>query len=111
MTLLPAAVTSPISGRLSLPSLRIFCVWSGTVSSAYATLIVSPGESLTAVLGPGGFGRGGSGLWQPHASAAKTKKGKRQEDALNSRLREDLPAKWRLSHNCLLFCTMQRCLL
>src|SRR5437762_807646 len=52
------------------------------------TLIVSPGASLTAVLGPGGFGRGGCEVWQPpHVSAAKTRKAKRQEDGLDARLR------------------------
>src|SRR5439155_14995883 len=83
------------------------------VSSAYETLITSPGESLTGVLGPGGFGKGGSGLWHPpHMSAAaKSKKVKRQEDALNSGLREDAPPNCRSSSVCLLFCVMQRCLI
>src|SRR6266566_317640 len=45
--------------------------------SAKESLIVSPGDSLTVVLGPGGFGKGGSEVWQPpHASTAKTSKAK-----------------------------------
>src|SRR6266566_3195746 len=82
--------------------------------SAKETLIVSPGESLTVVLGPGGFGKGGSEVWQPpHASAAKTSKAKRQEDELNARLRQavSVPGNCRSSHICLLFCVMQSCLL
>ena len=75
-------------------------------------MIISPGESRTAVLGPGGFGKGGSGLWHPpHMSAAKSKTGKRQENALNSRLREDVPANCRSSTVWFLFCVMPRCLL
>src|SRR5262245_49435541 len=63
--------------------MRILCVWSGMVSSAYETLITSPGESLTVVCGPGGFGKGGSGLWHaPHMSAAQNTGAKRREDRL-----------------------------
>src|SRR5262249_1094953 len=55
------------------------------VSSAYETLITSPGESLTAVLGPGGFGKGGSGLWHaPHMSTAQTTGTKKREDGLDT---------------------------
>src|SRR6266699_7274078 len=82
--------------------------------SAKESLIVSPGASLTGVLGPGGFGKGGSEVWQPpHASAAKTRKAKRQDDGLNSRLRSALSVhgNCRSSHICLLFCVMQSCLL
>jgi len=45
------------------------------------------------------------------SAAAKSKKGKRQEDALNSGLREDVPANCRSSTVSLLFCVMQRCLI
>jgi hypothetical protein len=77
-------------------------------------LSVSPGESLTAVLGPGGFGRGGCVVWQPpHASATKTTKAARQEDGLNASVRRALLVSdnCRLSHMFLLFCVMQGCLL
>src|SRR6266403_3714115 len=76
--------------------------------------MTSPGESLTGVLGPGGFGKGGSGLWQPpNARAANTRKAKRQEDGLSVRLRQTLsvPGNCRSHDICLLSCVMQRCLL
>jgi hypothetical protein len=44
-------------------------------------------------------------------TAAKSKTEKRQEDALNSRPREDVPANCRSSTVCLVFCVMQRCLI
>src|SRR6266487_3948682 len=84
------------------------------VWSAKESLSPSPGERLTTVLGPGGFGKGGCEVWQPpHVSAAKTRKAKRQEEKLNLRLREavSVPGNCRSSHVCLLFCVMQRCLL
>src|SRR5262249_36336674 len=54
------------------------------LSSAYDTLITSPGESLTVVWGPGGFGKGGSGFWQAqHMNTAQTTGAKRREDDLD----------------------------
>src|SRR5207244_3107206 len=113
MTLLPAAITSPTNGRLILPSLRILCTWSISVSSANESLSTSPGESLTGVWGPGGFGKGGSGAWQlPNMSIAKTTRAKRREEERTSRLRLEVPGNvFRLPHGCMLVCAMERGLL
>jgi len=74
--------------------------------------MTSPGESLTAVWGPGGFGRGGSGAWQlPNMSIAKTTRAKRREEERNSRLRLEVPGNFRLPHVCILVCAMERDLL
>jgi hypothetical protein len=76
-------------------------------------LIESPGESLTGVLGPGGFGKGG-GVWQlANASAAAIRKAKEPEEGnSNARLRQPVPVfcNCRPSHIRFLFCIMQSCL-
>src|SRR4030095_13912073 len=114
MTLLPPACTSPISGRLTLPSRRIFCTWSRSLSSAKEILMTSPGDSRTAVLGPGGFGRGGHGLWQPpHVSAVRIRTAKSQRDSRNVPLRQtvSVPGNGRSSDVCFLSsCIMAACL-
>ena len=72
--------------------------------------MTSPGESLTAVWGPGGFGNGGRGDWQPNTSAAETRKANRQEHPFGLSMRQTrfVPGNCRSYGIFPLSCVMQR---